>query len=113
MNATDDQTPQHDQERSLTLVEILNIASRGYTDDFLKEYYNEETGEINRDGSGDTLAEFIVLEIKDTFDASLSKTEQLDEVCRVLRRAMSDLQRVIEAVQGSSGSASSTDETKF
>src|SRR5713226_8606995 len=99
MNVLRQETVTQDQENSLTLVEVLNIASSGYMDDFLKEYYREETGEINRAGSGNTLAEFIVLEIRDTFDATLPKSDQLTEVGRVLRRAIACIQSVVDAVE--------------
>jgi len=86
-------------ERSLSLPTILNLASSGYPDDQLKLYYDEATGNFNEDGSGDTLAEFVVREIRETFSADLPKSEQLDEVCRVLRQAITDLESTVEAVE--------------
>jgi hypothetical protein len=88
-----------EQPPSLTLLEILNIASSGYPDDFLKEYYSQETGKINEQGSGDTLAEFIVREIVETYDPDADKDAQVTEVCRVLRNGISDLEKVIAAVE--------------
>lgn len=92
-----------DEQRSLTLVEVLNIASSGYPDNHLSLYYNQVTGEFNEQGSGDTLAEFIVREIIETFDPAQSTLEQLSEVCRALRNAMSEVQGVLEAVAQARG----------
>ena len=44
---------------------------------------------------GDTLAEFIVRELCDTFDAKASTGEQVTEAVRVLNRAKEDLAAVI------------------
>src|SRR5579872_2746760 len=99
MKVNGHETTTQREDQSLTLVQVLNVASSGYKDDFLKKYYHEETGQANEAGSGDTLAEFIVLEIRDTFDANLPKTEQLTEACRVLRRAISNVESVIEALE--------------
>ena len=54
--------------RFMKLPELLNAANKGYPDGYLAEYYETKTGARKR-GSGDTLAEFIVLELIDTFDA--------------------------------------------
>jgi hypothetical protein len=54
--------------RFMTLLELLNTANQGYPDGDLEEYYDTKTGE-RKSGSGDTLAQFIVLELIDTFDS--------------------------------------------
>lgn len=82
----------------LTLVELLNLANEGYSDGFLSEYYDTKTGEC-RDGEGDTLAKFIVLELKDTFDPDATREEQMEEANRALNNAIDDLERVIQAVE--------------
>lgn len=46
----------------MKLIDLLNIANKGYPDGFLSEYYNHESGDPI-DGSGDTLAKFIVIEL--------------------------------------------------
>ncbi len=85
-------------DRSFTVLEILNIASRDYPDDYLRHYYDQKTGRFNAAGSGDTLAEFIVREIQETFDATVPRRDQLAEVSRVLHRGITHLQGVIKAV---------------
>jgi hypothetical protein len=49
--------------------------------------------------SGDTLAEFIVSEIRDTFDSNATRCAQLEEARRVLMNAVDDLEAVIERLQ--------------
>ena len=82
----------------LTLVELLNLANEAYADGYLAEYFDPETGE-RRQGSGDTLAQFIVAELRDTFDAEVSRSAQLQEGRRVLSNAIDDLEGVIERLQ--------------
>ncbi len=82
----------------LSLVELLNLANEGYADGYLAEYFDPETGE-RRQGSGDTLAQFIVAELQDTFDAEASRSAQLQEARRVLSHAIDDLQGVIDRLQ--------------
>lgn len=83
--------------KPLTLIELLKMANRGYPDGFLSEYY-DNTGK-HRVGDGDTLAKFIVLELRDTFDADTTRDEQIEEAHRVLNNAIRDLEGVIQAIQ--------------
>jgi hypothetical protein len=87
-----------EQSKSLTLVELLNIANEAYDDGYLAEYFDPGTG-ASRAGSGDTLAEFIVREIRDTFDSNATRCAQLEEARRVLMNAIADLEAVIERLQ--------------
>lgn len=98
-----------EQEASLTLVEVLDIAAASYPDELLRVYYQANSGEFNEEGSGDTLAEFIVREIRETFDPDLTKTQQLQEVTRVLRKAIEDLESILKSVEAS-GQASTAPE---
>ncbi len=86
------------RSHSLSLVELLKIANEAYEDGYLAEYFDPETGAA-RTGSGDTLAEFIVREIRDTFDANATRSAQLQEARRVLLNAIDDLENVIERLQ--------------
>jgi hypothetical protein len=87
-----------EQSKSLSLVELLKIANEAYEDGYLAEYFDPDTGAA-RAGSGDTLAEFIVREIRDTFDPNASRMVQLEEARRVLMNAIDDLESVIERLQ--------------
>ena len=87
-----------EHSKSLSLVELLNIANEVYEDGDLAEYYDPDTGAC-RAGSDDTLAEFIVREIRDTFDSNATRSAQLEEARRVLMNAIDDLETVTERLQ--------------
>jgi hypothetical protein len=84
-------------EKKLTLLELLNLANEVYPDGFLAEYYDAKTGE-RQQGSGDSLARFIVAEISETFNADAPRATQLREARIALGRAIDDLESVIEAL---------------
>lgn len=81
---------------TLSLAALLNLANSHYPDGWLAEYFDPVTGE-RKAGSGDTLAQFIVIEISETFVPEASTSEQLDEARRVLLRGIDDLHCVIQA----------------
>lgn len=81
----------------MTLAQLLDRANQGYPDGFLTEYYDPDTGEA-RAGSGDTLALFIVTELRETFDPTASDETQLAEARRVLDRAQEELAGVIASL---------------
>lgn len=83
--------------RFMKLLELLNAANQGYPDGYLAEYYNAKTGARKR-GSGDTLAEFIVLELIDIFDTKASDDSQIGVATQVLEVARTDLFGVIQAL---------------
>ena len=87
-----------EESKNLSLIELLNLANQAYDDGYLAEYFDPATG-VARAGSGDTLAEFIVREIRDTFDLNATRSEQLEEARRVLLNAVDDLESVIERLQ--------------
>ena len=78
--------------------EILAIANQGYA----KGDTGVDLQNINPRGSrsmvGDTLAEFVVREIHDTFDQLADDEEQIDEAIRVLRTAVKDLENTIDVL---------------
>jgi len=84
--------------RFMTLPELLNAANKGYPDGCLTEYYDIKTG-ARRRGQGDTLAEFIVLELIDTFDSKATDDTQIDEATHALERARTELLGVIQALE--------------
>ncbi len=84
----------------MKLVELLDRANRGYPDGYLAEYYDKKTGKLKR-GSGDTLAEFIVKELADTFDDDADDKTQIDTAVHMLERAMDDLVLTAAALDGS------------
>jgi hypothetical protein len=82
----------------LSLLGLLTLANEFYPDGFLTEYFRPATGE-RRNGSGDTLAQFIVIELSETFDSAAPRGAQLEEARRVLNRAIDDLDRVIDGLR--------------
>jgi hypothetical protein len=86
------------RSKRLSLVELLNLANEAYDDGHLAEYFDPDTG-TSRAGSGDILAEFIVREIRDTFDPNSPRSAQLEEARRVLMNVIDDLESVIERLQ--------------
>lgn len=86
-------------KKPMTKLELLNLASKGYPDDYLKEYIGE-VGEMKGFHAGDTLAYSIVSNLGETFLPTSSKREQLDEAVRVLNTMISDIQGVIDALKG-------------
>jgi len=88
----------------MKLVDILNIANEGYPDGFLAVYYHPSTGKSKR-GSGDTLAQFIVREIQDTYDPDASDMQQLAEARRVMSNARREVESVIDKLEAAPGKA--------
>jgi hypothetical protein len=79
----------------LTLVALLGLANEAYPDDELAGYFDPKTGEP-RQGDGDGLAQFIVRELRDTFDRGASRDGQIEEARRCLNNAIRELELVIE-----------------
>ena len=82
----------------MKLNELLEIVHRAYPDELTRKCWNREM-QRPCGGAGDTLAEFIVREIADTYDAEASDEAQLDEALRVMRRACTEVIGVIDALE--------------
>ncbi len=82
---------------SLTLIELLEIANKVYDDGYLVNFYTK-TGAPKR-GTGDTLAKFIVIELRETFDPSATKQAQLYQAMQVMESAQYQLADVKEAFE--------------
>jgi hypothetical protein len=85
----------------MRLIDLLNIANRGYPDQWLSLLYHNQTGEIldDADHQGDTLALFIVRELTETFEPTNASDIQLLEAIRVLAKARDDLAGVVAALE--------------
>lgn len=86
----------------MTLVELLAIANKGYPDQATSLAYNPEDG-AEPDGAveaciGDTLALFVVRELRETFDPDADSQAQTIEAIRVIEKAINDLQGVVDAI---------------
>lgn len=77
---------------------IMDIVHGAYPDAMTHNYWDPV---LRRPapGTGDTLAEFIVKEIADTYDGEAPHSTQLTEAIRVLERARSDVGSVITALE--------------
>lgn len=83
--------------KNLSLLELLNVANESYPDGFLGEYFDPKTAE-RREGGGDTLAQFIVAELSETFDSGASRTKQLREARIALENAAEKIEEVIHGL---------------
>lgn len=89
----------------MKLIDVMNRAAEGYPDEYLRQYFNEETGEFeDHPTAGDTLAKFIVLELTDAWqqevvdsmisDPQIKEDAALAEMIRRLERAVEEIQSV-------------------
>ncbi len=76
--------------------ELLDIANKGYPDGFLSEYYDDQGN--SKDGFGDGLAKFVVVELIETFSPDQDDAEQVSVAVHCLENAVQELQAIIEAL---------------
>ena len=81
----------------MTLAELLEIIHCHYPDEHTRQCWDDCTGRVVSN-TGDTLAEFAVAEIADTFDASADTRDQLREASRVMNRAAETLHQLAGAL---------------
>ena len=62
------------------------------------DLYKQKASREQRGLVGDTLAEFIAVELAETYDEAATDEEQLDEAVRVMSRAADDVQAVADAL---------------
>ena len=82
----------------MTLNELLEIVHRAYPSEDTRRCWDAKKQKV-RTGAGDTLAEFIVREIADTFEADAPEESQFDSALCAMRRACTELTGVIEALE--------------
>jgi hypothetical protein len=80
----------------MTLTRLLKLANRGYPNRDLRLYFRPDETEREPEYSWDTLAQFIVRELRDTYDPDASDLDQLAEAVRVLDAAKRDIDGVID-----------------
>ena len=78
----------------MKLNELIQKAAAAYPEARLLAYWDGRRAVSNPVG-GDTLAEFIVRELCDTFDAKADTPTQVAEAVRVLSRAKADVAEII------------------
>jgi len=87
------------QQNSISLRELVRIAAAAYNIDDGNESSWDEVIDSNgrlvaRGKLGDTLAEFIIIELAETYDPKASREEQLEEAQRSMNAAIMQLDRV-------------------
>lgn len=82
----------------MKLNELLEIAHRAYPEEHTRLCWDAKRQKA-RTGTGDSLAEFVVQEIADTFDADAPEENQLDAALSAMRWACTELTVVIEALE--------------
>jgi hypothetical protein len=81
----------------MKLNDLIHKAAAAYPDARLLAYWDGRRA-VSNPVDGDTLAEFIVRELCDTFDAKAGTGEQVAEAVRVPNRAKEDLATVIRTI---------------
>ena len=81
----------------MTLNELLEIVHLAYPDELTRECWNPETQRACG-GAGDTLAEFIVREIADGFDAKATDRAQIADALLAMHRAQGELAALAKAL---------------
>ena len=82
----------------MKLNELLEIVHRAYPDEQTRECWNPKT-QRPCGGAGDTLAEFIVREIADGFDAKATDRAQVADALLAMHRAQGELGAVAKALE--------------
>ena len=78
----------------MTMEELIKSADDAYDDGLVQQYFEDPDG-----NHGDTLAEFIVRELEDTFDPDLPTEKQIAEAIRLMTSAIRQLQDVVSAFE--------------
>ncbi len=81
----------------VTVLDVLKAANRHYPDGYLENYF-DDAGEFV-DGSGDTLAEFIVRELSQTVPDYDDPEERLSVARGVLVQAKQDLNNAVRGIE--------------
>ena len=82
----------------MTLSELLEIVHRAYPSEDTRRCWDAKKQKV-RTGAGDTLAEFIVREIVDTYEIDAPEENQLDAAFCAMRRACTEVIGVINALE--------------
>jgi hypothetical protein len=87
------------QQNSISLRELVRIAAAAYNIDDGNESSWDEVIDSNgrlvaRGKLGDTLAEFIIIELAETYDTKARREDQLKEAERCMNTAIMQLDRV-------------------
>lgn len=80
----------------MTREELIGIASEGYPDGLVAQYWNKEKQCVDlRANHGDGLARFVAVELSETYDAEVDDDAQLGEAVRAMSTAIRELTSVV------------------
>lgn len=83
----------------MKLGQLVAAANERYPDQYLSQYFDLARDKFLTRGCGDGLARFIVVEIRDTFDAAATDEAQVDEAIRVLEQGKKDLESSLRGLR--------------
>jgi hypothetical protein len=78
----------------LRLEDLMNIVDEAYDDRLIRQYFEEP-----EEQHGDTLAEFIVRELRDCFDPDLPDEKQIAAAIHLMTTAIHQLSDVVGALE--------------
>lgn len=78
----------------MEIEKLIDIVDAGYPDGLVRAWFDEPDGE-----HGDTLAEFIVREVVDTFEPTATDEVQVMEAIRVVEMAQRELTDVLSVLE--------------
>jgi hypothetical protein len=78
-------------EENFTLDEIIALADKMYSDGMIGLYHKHP-----KENHGDSLAKFIEIELRETFNPDASRFEQLENARRIISLASDDLQAIAD-----------------
>ena len=83
----------------ITLDQVLTVADEAYGDELIRRYADGEE-------AGDTLAQFLAIEIRETYDAESPGCTPYDVAAYYVENAIDNLRRVHRALIQAGGEAS-------
>lgn len=84
----------------MTLNELIGRAASAYPDGWVLQYWNtDKQRPVDNPVGGDTLANFIALELYETFDPDEEEDKQLDMAIHKMKEAAADMAAVAGALE--------------
>jgi hypothetical protein len=83
----------------MKLGQLIAASNQSYPDQYLSQYFDVAGEKFLTRGCGDTLARFIVVEIRDTYDPAATDAAQVDEAIRVLEQGQTDLESALRGLR--------------
>jgi hypothetical protein len=82
----------------MKLNDLLELIHKSFPEEHTRLCWDDKKQKV-RTGTGDTLAEFVVSEIADTFDEAAPDEKQRDEALSAMRWACTELEAVMRALE--------------